>query len=406
MDTSKPLGEGWNRRDFCKITGTMVGGLLASGMISLQGASAPPKRTHNFVTINESTNPELIYLGNPSIVILPDGSYIDSHTWGGPGAQPEERGVMIFRSTDRGNTWKHIAHFQGQTMSNLFLHSSDLYLMGTGPGWGPVIIRRSTDGGKTWTTPVNENTGLLLSGSPGYHTAPVPIAVYKGRIWRAMELTEGGDAQHNWPCFVMSAPVDADLLKASNWSSSNLLYHEAFPKIRWKEGNMVVTPENNLVNILRITRKSKYEYSHQEKVAMVHVGDDGKTLSFDPENDLIDFPGGKAKFTIRYDEKSGRYWSIINYQKEPNVWRNILALSSSADLRHWIVECVLLRHEDKDRHAWQYVDWQFDGDDIIFVSRTAWGYEGKTDINKNPAHNANYHTFHRIPDFRKARLEK
>ena len=48
-------------------------------------------------------------------------------------------------------------------------------------------------------------------------------------------------------------------------------------------------------------------------------------------------------------------------------------------------------------HAFQYVDWQFEGADIVFVSRTSFedGLGGAND-----AHDANYMTFHRVLDFR------
>jgi hypothetical protein len=73
----------------------------------------------------------------------------------------------------------------------------------------------------------------------------------------------------------------------------------------------------------------------------------------------------------------------------------VLVLASSADLRTWIVERILLRHDDGKSHAWQYVDRQFDGPDIIAVSRTAW--DGSHNY-----HDANYFTFHRFADFRSA----
>ena len=353
------------------------------------------------IIINVSPDPGKIYVGAPSIVILSDGHYIVSHNWSGPGTTYDTVGkTSVFLSKDQGRTWKHLKDLEGQFWSNLFIHYGTLYIMGTSAQFGSVVIRRSTNGGKTWTTPTDGSTGLLLASPPDYHTAPVPVVVHKGRIWRAMEIAEGGGkARESWPCFVMSVPVEADLLNSSNWTNSNVIYHEAIPEMRWLEGNVVVTPENNLVNILRTNKTGN------EKAAVVHISDDGKTLSFDAEKDIIDFPGGGAKFTIRYDDRSKRYWSVVNYQKEPDVWRNILALTSSADLTHWIVESILLRHEDSERHAWQYIDWQFEGDDIIFVSRTAWGYEGTRDINKNPAHNANHITFHRISDFRKTRIE-
>jgi hypothetical protein len=109
-------------------------------------------------------------------------------------------------------------------------------------------------------------------------------------------------------------------------------------------------------------------------------------------------PGGGAKFTIRYDKQTARYWSIVNKQTEPAAYRNHLVLVSSSDLRDWRVEAPLLYHADTQAHAWQYVDWQFEGDDMVFVSRTAFddGLSGA-----QSAHDANYFTFHRILDFRR-----
>ena len=53
---------------------------------------------------------------------------------------------------------------------------------------------------------------------------------------------------------------------------------------------------------------------------------------------------------------------------------------------------VLRNHEDRAGHALQYVDWLFDGRDIIAVVRLAW--DGAAN-----AHDSNYMTFHRFKDF-------
>ena len=191
----------------------------------------------------------------------------------------------------------------------------------------------------------------------------------------------------------MSAPADADLLDAENWTCSNrLAYDQKWPGIGWLEGNVVVTPERKLINLLRVALEGG------DKGAIVRVSNDGKTVSFDPEKDFIDFPGGASKFTILYDAATKRYWSLVSKQKNPKAYRNVLTLTSSADLRSWKVETIILRHPDSGRHAWQYIDWRFDGDDLIAVSRTAFddGLGGA-----NSAHNANYQTFHRIRNFRK-----
>ena len=362
------------------MTGTIAILLLSLTAAAVE-ASEPPG-----VVIDTSPDFDRVYVGCPSIAVLPDGSYVASHSWFGPGTDNDS--LAVFASEDRGRCWHHLADIKGQWWSNLFVHGEALYIMGVSKRYGHVVIRRSTDGGKTWTEPKDRKSGLLL-GDAQYHTAPVPVVVHNGRVWRAMEdaMGGGGWAKH-FRTFVMSAPVDADLLNADNWTRSNRLKcDQQRLGTGWLEGNMVVAPGGKLVNILRVA------LAGGDKGAVVRVSDGGKTVSFDPEHDFIDLPGGANKFTIRYDQKSGRYWSLANKEKDPAAYRNILALTSSRDLLEWQVESIILRHFDTRHHAWQYVDWLFDGQDMVAVSRTAWD-------GAHNAHDANYFTFHRIADFR------
>ena len=338
------------------------------------------------VVIDHSPAKSDRYIGSPSIAVLPNGDYAASHDFFGPGTKYNR--TCIFRSSDAGNTWKRLTDLQGQFWSTLFVHNGALYIIGTSCQYGQVVIRRSSDGGLTWTAPKNKNIGLLIAEGQ-YHCAPVPVVVHTGRIWRAMEDRNPPEGWgKNFRSFVMSTPVDADLLKADNWTVSNRLrFDQAWPGIAWLEGNIVVTPGNKLVNILRI------QCDDAEIAGITHISEDGKSVSFDPEKDFIDFFGGSNKFTIRYDSVTERYWSLVNKQINPKAYRNILALVSSADLHNWKVESIVLSHPDSKKHAFQYVDWLFEGQDIIFVSRTAYD-DGLGGARK--AHDANYLTFHRI----------
>src|SRR5690606_31745830 len=146
----------------------------------------------------------------------------------------------------------------------------------------------------------------------------------------------------------------------------------------------------------------------EEKVAMVRISADGKVASFDPASGFIPFPGGSKKFAIRFDDKSGRYWTLSNVIPEAfrkqypgrnaASFRNTLALMSSADLLHWQIHEVIRQHPDVINHGFQYVDWLIDGEDMIVASRTAYD-DGKEGANNN--HDANFLTFHSIEGFRK-----
>lgn len=36
-------------------------------------------------------------------------------------------------------------------------------------------------------------------------------------------------------------------------------------------------------------------------------------MTFNPEKDFIKLPGAGKKFTIRYDKKSKKYWTLSNF---------------------------------------------------------------------------------------------
>ncbi len=349
----------------------------ALGMSMAASADDPPG-----VIVDRSPNFAKVYVGCPSIAILPDGRYVASHSWFGPGTSNDSS--VVFRSTDRGATWRKLADLKGQWWSSLFVHRGDLHIFGVDREFGRIAIRRSRDGGATWTEPRDAASGRLTA-EDRYHCAPVPVIVHRGRIWRGFELAQG--PRPEWSAFVMSAPEDADLLHSGNWRSSARLQH-LWSKSQWIEGNMVVAPDGSLLNILRTNGTAPPDHA-----TIVHVSDDGLRLDHDRAADLIAFPGGGSKFTIRFDPETKRYWSIGNKQADPPAGRNVLALTSSPDLRTWTVHTIVLRHADRRFHAWQYVDWVFDGDDLAAVSRTAW--DGSHNY-----HDANYLTFHRIANFR------
>lgn len=278
--------------------------------------------------------------------------------------------------------------------------------MGTSCRFGSATIRRSTDGGRTWTDPDSAATGLLLDDGE-YHTAPMPVAEQGDRLYRAMEYRHsGGKWGIDFQAFMMSAQTDANLLDAASWTASNRLAGNpdwldgSFGG--WLEGNAVVTPDGGIVDILRVDHRVG-----TEKAAIVTV-QNCTTAEFDSQTGFVDFPGGCKKFSIRADSNSGTYWSLSNYVPPETMSynreraRNTLALLRSTDLRNWEIRGVVLQHPDPEAHAFQYVDWQFEGDDLIVASRTAYddGLGGA-----HNQHDANFLTFHRIERFRDLRTE-
>lgn len=340
------------------------------------------------------------YIGSPGLAVLPSGEYLASHDVFGPGSTADQ--TRVYASTDRGRTWSPRAEVSRQWWSSLFVHRRDVYLLGTSRENGACVIRRSRDGGRTWTEPRDAQSGLLF-GDGRYHCAPVPVVEHEGRLWRAMEdaMGPGGWGQH-FHTFMMSVPAEADLLNAANWTFSNRILGNPRwldGQFRgWLEGNVVVTPEGRIVNVLRVDT-----LRDDEQAAIVEISPDGRQASFDPTTGFVPLPGGAKKFSIRPDSRGGGYWALTNHvpaaQRRglPAKTRNTLALVHSADLRSWQVRAVLLEHPDPEKHGFQYVDWLYDGDDLIALVRTAF------DDGQGGAHNqhdANYLTFHRFANFR------
>jgi hypothetical protein len=367
----------------------------------------------------ESKDPFKDRIYSPSIVILPDGSYV--------AAQDMPKGIGIHKSTDKGLTWNFVTKIAIGHWGGLFVHKGVLYVMGTSKSFGDIIIHQSTDGGKTWTESADEYSGVLFKGK--YHTAPVPVVVHNGRIWRAYEEVLVEEPSRDFHALVISAPVDADLLKAASWTRSNSIRFEEkwlnAKRPNWLEGNIVVTPDGKLVDFMRLEtwlgKGQQYELEgaakgkpRHEVAAVISVSDDGKKVSFEnkPEEYVL-FPGAETKFTIRYDSLSRSYWAAVNkityFDKNSTEtyngnWhqRNVLALYSSKDLKNWEEKYHIVKWNAGtplntwDVFGFQYADWQFEGNDIILVSRTSW-YGARY-------HDANMMTFHRIKNFRNVKL--
>ena len=345
-------------------------------------------------------------ISNVCIAKLSDGSLLAACS----GAK-EAEGLSMFRSTDHGSSWKRYGNFDSavnliENYTNLFVMGNTVYLFGVAAGRDGLRVSRSDDGGLTWTVPDSATTGLILSGT--YHTAQVPCIVANGRIWRACE-TYNDDDTSKQP-FMISAPEDSNLLDASSWTVTNTItntsYYIGTDRISSMiEGNAVQAPDGSVVNLIRSNSAASSNYA-----TMLHVtGTD--VLSYDPASDWVAMPGGGKKFTVRYDAKSGLYWSLTNPHTEGDfshagiysgglqlsLRRNRLVLISSPDLRTWTQRATVLEDPDPFFHGFQYADWVVDGDDLAVVVRAAYPEVRGLPVRQ---HDANKFIFVKVKDFR------
>ncbi|WP_223836518.1 hypothetical protein [Paenibacillus oceani] len=271
--------------------------------------------------------------------------------------------------------------------ATLFVHRGDVYLLGTSQKFSHIVIMRSSDGGRSWTQPTDGDNGLLFVAgerlyAPNYHGAPTPVVEHEGRLYRAFEDFDPPVRPGGFKAFVISCDADADLLKSGNWRMSNkLAYDQACDPddwggdsgAGWLEGNIVPSPEG-LVNVLRLTTSPVWD-----KAAIVRIHDEGSRVTFESA-DFIEFPGGSHKFTIRRDPLTGLYFTLSNKDKDPDkpVLREVLSLFVSSDLRTWthlktlLVDDLLEGKKSRLKTGFQYVDWQFDGADILYVVRASY----------------------------------
>ena len=399
-------GEGAGGRALRALVGAAA--MMAMAWWGMTAGAAPPG-----VVIDHLPAEGRQYVGSPSIAELPDGTLVASHDHFGPGSAEWASAVtVVFSSADGGLTWGQIATIDGAFWSNLFVHAGALWLMGPTHHHGPLVIRRSDDGGRTWTVPEDARAGLLAEGE--WHTAPMPVLEHEGRLWRAVEDASGGtEWGKRYRPVMLSAPAGSDLLDRASWRFTNLVPRDPAwldgRFVGWLEGNPVADAAGNILDILRV-EAGPLAPGETEQAAIVTVSADGATADFDPATGFIPFPGGAKKFAIRRDPESlaaGNapvWWSlasasppILAGKGKPASVRNTLTLLRSTNLRDWELRSILLHHPDVSRHAFQYVDWIVAGDDLLAVSRTAHDDGGSGAHN---AHDANFLTFHRFDGFR------
>lgn len=328
------------------------------------------------------------YLCSPSLIRLENGDLLasmDAFVGGGP-----QNLTLIYVSHDDGKTWSHLSELFPCFWGEMFLLNGVLYMLGCSTEYGDLLIGRSDDGGKTWTPPTVILRGAGHFSVCGWHRAPMRVLVKDGRVMTDVQY--GSWEQKVFCDAVVSAPADSDLLCADNWVCTELFDpRKHITPNPWGayggiEGNVIEAPNGQVVDFLRFTDRTALILNYDPK-------DPEAELTFDS---VIDFPATASKFDIVFDEVSRKYYAIVSYAlDEPRTNRNLLSLICSSDLKEWMLCRHLIDHRQADPRyvGFQYVDFMIEGNDILFVCRTA--INGADNF-----HNSNLSTFHRVKNFR------
>ncbi len=310
--------------------------------------------------------PGTFYITDPDVIILPNGDYIASAIGG-----RSKDGVVAtqWKSTDKGKSWQQLN--KENTFGRhptLFQYKDALYLFGditdTVSANGMGSIQKSYDGGVTWPESVKLNFR--------FRTAPSHVITAKDRVWIATEYGRGSS--------VFSAPLDADWMKADSWTLAK------------RTDDIGVGNESDLL----ATRGGGYPVIMPKGGTSIRILNENETVA-DKAVDTLDLPGNGSKYSAIYDAKSDKYWALTSWSPLPNAIRTGIALYSSEDLKTFQFERQVFVGKSSAFHGFNYPFMQIDGDDVVFVSRTAWENE---DGQPQRWHDANMFTFHRVRDFR------
>ncbi len=313
-------------------------------------------------------------------------------------ATEHDNRTFLVRSTDDGQTWEQLGLCEGMRWASIYELNGKIYVMGTHFETNMAILAE-----------YDPATGAFRSANLGIRgggAAPTAATVANGRFYKACGST------------VMSAPVDADMFDPQSWTVASNYSGDVADEAWFKseagytgelemyalgEGNLVTGKDGTVYYFLRVDCQPLYGYA-----VILEVSPDGRTLSL-PEGrsalirlpDDERYPSSTSKFSIRYDEVSGKYYSLVSITTlgTPNQ-RNVLALIASDDMFNWYyIDSVLVDREmmnptlSRFAHGFQYVDFVIVGDDIHMVVREATG-------ETNTYHDGKYITYYVMKDFR------
>ncbi len=303
-----------------------------------------------------------------------------------------------------------------------------------------TYVKKSTDGGKTWqdvcvipglhyASPISVNGEMLLIGLTEQNSMQIAklsktqigkyeIVVIKSEVRGrggapGTMVIKDGILYRGYNSHIYSASLESDLMQSASWTVSDNVYDTMFSGNWWQdvsgsakpsnaqgemEPSLVIGPDGDVYFMARIDGMGT------NRAVVLKLKSDRKTFEYVGNNKgLITFPNSYNRFSVQYDEVTGKYISLTcveTVKGQHDRARRTLAIVTSTDLIHWeIADYVLTDREMVNPtyatwfHAFQYVDFVISGDDLLLLVRESTG-------DANCYHDGTYITFYRMEDFR------
>jgi len=321
------------------------------------------------------------FISDPTVAALANGNYLALHAYAGWNPS-QNHDTKVFISSDQGQNWSYIT-----TLNNIFTASifqkdnGDIYLFGIKQSGGKEIVCKSTNGGTNWTYSSEFATA-------GHFTPDRPV-IYDGYIHT------GGNTK------TICAPENSNWMAESSWT-----FGGGFPppKAEWltgteriEEAQAIAIPGKGLFIMPRV---NDYPYS-----PIARVEPSNGWSCFDPAHNYINLPGGEKKFGAAYDPVSGKAFVVSTPvlpaypgSEPPNMVRNTGAILSSRDLINWKMEKLFVFSSNWDVDGFGYASFDFDGNDMVIATRTAFPVPGEN--NPHRGHDSNILGFFKVNNFR------
>jgi hypothetical protein len=322
-------------------------------------------------------------VANPSFIIRSNGDYIACAS-GLVGSQ-------VWRSTNKGSSWSALSGDFSINRQSVFEVAGVLYVIGEDGDDGGTRIYRSSNGGSSWTTALLSGLGVAGGDAPSH------VDIVNGRIWKACAGANGEPR-------LLSADVNANLMVTSSWTVAQggptagtytLANGQRGKVINGPEGTLLTTREGRVINATKSTVFRSAADGEREGIAQVYAVNTTTTKA-DVNYAGPYLPGTASKYTVRFDPVSDKYWALTTVGPTRSQLNLYSATTSGARINDFkFVRTILTTKSFYD--GWNYPFMQIEGNDIVFVLRTAWGDDRGM---ATRWHNGNNFTFHRIRNFR------